>query len=336
MAERGGMLKELFLKNWGLKILAVLLAMLSFYAIGNVTSEEKTFQIPVVAQLPAGVAVHAQNPTTVNVTFRGSEENIRQLDETKILATVKLKGEEQEGTHNITLKPRDIDGASHVRVVNIQPNAVELTLDTEAEKEVAVTEPQIDGTPLLGSVTIEYEPQIVTVRGPSRRLKDETFVSVSTERIDVEGRVASFSRLTKVLRPHEWVSSIEPAEVLVKVSVVTESVIREWTNVAVRVIVEPDCKKSFLLQPDVVNISLVGSSEILKNMGDDAVRVFVDCVGIDASVNYELPVEVHLPAQGDLNARADPEVINVTASSTRPESKTVDDEKKSAEAPVDE
>ncbi|MBN2302245.1 MAG: YbbR-like domain-containing protein, partial [Lentisphaerae bacterium] len=210
MATRWRQLSEPLLNNWKLKVLAFVLALMSFFAIQNEISFEAPYSIPIVVLVDQpGIAILDQNPMTADVTFRGSEEDLRRLDQRQIKAMVRLKVTYPSGSESVRIGPQNIEGISGVRVVNVQPSTVTLTFDHEEEKKVAVTRPTIIGTPFVGKVEIDCEPQTVTIRGPKLRLAEVN--SVSTEPVDVEGRVESFSKQLRVLSPSDtWISHIKP------------------------------------------------------------------------------------------------------------------------------
>lgn len=304
--------KRFFLNNWRLKILAVLSAGLCFEGIRSATSDRAVYELPVEAALDPGLAVHTQDPMTVKVHFQGAREDLRWLDQKALRAVVRPKAVDPDGTETIMVSPRDIQGhPATVRVVNIEPPIVHFTYDREVEKFVEVAPPQVTGTPVVGKVRVEYEPRVVKVRGPERRLEAEAFSAVSTEPIDVSGKVTSFTRRLKILYPEDWVSEVDPPEVLAKVNIVTESAVKAWTNVPVRAVVEAGTTAKALFEPPAVRVSLFGRAELVETVSQDAVKVFVDCLGLDPSAAYELPVNVYLP-DPELKARVEPGTVRVT------------------------
>ena len=302
--------RGLFRTNWELKLLALLLGAMSFYAIRGTTSFEVPYNVPLEVKVEKGIAILDQDPLTVDVTFRGSQQDLSDLDQRRIRAVVTPRETDAAGSVTVPVTPGDVTGAAGVRVVKVRPNAVSLTFDRETEKKVAVRKPEILGRPLIGKAEAEYEPRFVTIRGPRRRLKDKE--SVSTEPVDVDGRVESFSKKVRVLPPGDaGVSQIEPAEVTVKVSIVTESVSREFEDVPVLAVIKPGRASDVYCEPAAVVVSLRGRAELLENLQPDSVTAFVDCTDLTVAATYELPVQVHLPPQVDVNAETVPKTVTV-------------------------
>jgi YbbR domain-containing protein len=303
-------LKSLLFDNGKLKLLAVLLAILSFYAIRGTMGFEVGYDVPVTIEVEKGIAVLDQDVRTVEVTFRGSQEDLRRLNHGNIKAVVRPTEQGSAGSAQISIDPRDIAGAAGVRVVKIQPAGVRVTFDREIEKTVQVNTPKTVGAPLVGQASISYEPRFVTIRGPRRRLQNTH--SVSTEPVDVDGRVQSFSKTVRVLSPaDQWVSQIEPSDISVKVAIVTDSISREWARVPVLAAIPPGKELRVHFDPDSVKITLAGRPELVNRVEADSVKAFIDCSGLDTSATYELPVSVRYPCGADTSAKVEPETVTV-------------------------
>ncbi len=304
-------IKNAFVHNWQLKLLAMFVAFLSYYAIRGLTRYEKEHDIAVEVEVAEeGIAILDQDPMTVRVLFRGSHDDLLRLDQRQLKVIVNAKTDSPDGAEFVEIRPRNVEGASGVSVVKIDPSTVHLTFDREIEKIVPVAKPTTSGTPLIGDAELDFDPDSVTIRGPRRALSDVKIVK--TEPIDVEGRGASFSTRAKVFLPGDTgVTQIEPPEIKVRVNIVTELISRGWTNVSVLAVVERGliCDVSF--EPAVVDVFLHGRAEVLDSIPEKAVKVFVDCIELRESGTRILPVNVHLPAGLDVNATVEPKTVRV-------------------------
>ena len=308
-------LKNVQVDNWHMKLLSLVLALLTFYAIRGATSFEFSFTVPLEVEVESGVAILDQ-PKTVEVTFRGSQEDLRGLDGRQIRAVVKPKVKDTAGSMMVAIGPEQIIGHSGVRVIRVRPDTAAIAFDHEVEKMFRVLKPKMVGTP-GGKVEIDYTPQYVRITGPRRSLRDREVVE--TEPIDVGGCVQSFSKRVRVLSPSDTgVIRIEPAEITITANMVTESVSKELTNMPVRAVVEAGSTNSVRLRPGSVNVSLHGRVEVIDRVADDSIRVFVDCVGLDPLESYELPVNVHLPSGVDVTATVEPQMVKVNFETPRP------------------
>lgn len=301
-----------FINNWHLKLLAVLLAIFAYHAIMAATSYEVLYDLPVKVELDEqrspDVAILDQDAKSVKVTFRGSQEDLRRLDQSELKIVVHPKADDRKEW--ISLTANHVEGARGVTPVQFIPATIMLAFGRQAEKEVTVLAPVAVGTPLAGHVELDYHPKTVRLRGPIERLKDRN--AVATEAVDVDGRVASFTRLVKVLAPNDiWVSRITPSEVTVNVKIVTESVDRKWEKLSIQVLLDAQSPSGAVrLEPKEASVSVSGRAQLVEKIPQDAVSVYVDVRGLQPG-RYELPTRVILPAGLDVRQTAEPAVIKV-------------------------
>jgi YbbR domain-containing protein len=244
----------------------------------------------------------------VQVTFRGSQEDLRRLDQGELKIVINPHGGKRKEW--ITLAAYHVEGARGVTPVQFKPATIMLTFGSQAEKEVAVLAPVTIGTPLTGHVELDYQPKTVRLRGPMERLKDRH--AVATEPVDVDGRVASFSRKVKVLAPTDiWISRIEPAEITVQVKIVTESVDRQWEKLPIQVLSDAQTSSGAVrLEPKSASVTVSGRAQLVEKLPQDAVSVYVDVRSLQPG-RYELPARVILPAGLDVRQAVDPATIKV-------------------------
>ena len=303
---------QFFVHNWRLKLLAIAAGALTFYAIRGVTRYEVDYYVPVIVEVAEeGIAVLDQDPKTVLVRFRGSQEDLFRLGQSEIKAVVRATASSADGAERVPLRPRDIEGARGVGVVKLDASEVWLTFDREAEKKVPVAMPELTGTPLAGKAEVDFEPDTVILRGPRRVLKE--VMIVETEPIDIEGRGTSFDRRAKVVPPGDsGVLVIEPPEIKVRVNIVTTTVSRPWTNLAVYAVMANAAGLNVTFDPPHVDVFLHGRDEVLEGIPDSAVMAFVDCGGLEVPGQHRVPGRVHVPAGLDVNATVEPKAVQVT------------------------
>lgn len=299
--------------EWQMKLLALVLAGLTFYAIRGETGAQVTHEdVPVRVTVEEGIAILDQVPRTVAVTFRGAMKDLLRIEPKQIEVVVRPKASNPAGAEKTDILPRDVrHRALGVRVQNVEPDTVSLVFDREVKKTVPVAKPEIIGTPLFGRIEIDYEPKAVVMRGPKRALASQTFVT--TQPIDVEGRAASFRVKLRVLPPPDaGVSEIEPPSVQVTVNVVTETVSREWTNITVLAAIRRDPDMTVVFSPDTVDVSLHGRKDVLNRINPGMVKVFVDCSGQVRPGKQKMPVSVHLPVGVAATASVEPDTVEAT------------------------
>lgn len=303
-------LRTLIINNWVLKLIAVILGTTSFYAIRAVTGIEMQYNVPVYVKVEKGFAVLGQSPHTVEVTFRGSRDDLRGQMMEGIRAVVRPKEAPSEGLHRIPIGPGNIEGAFRVTPISVRPSHVTVTFDREDQKLVAVEEPQLVGRPLVGRARVTWEPHLVSVRGPQSRLSD--LASLPTEPIDVEGRVESFAQNLRILVAGErGILEVRPAEVRAKVEILTEMAKREFPNVRVLTAVPGGSVGRIVVEPPTVKVVLRGRAEFLDSLANEKLEAFVAYSATNHPVNAELPVRVALPPGKDASVEVEPPTVRV-------------------------
>jgi YbbR domain-containing protein len=301
---------QALLRNKGLKLLSLLMGAISWYVIQDAISFE--VEIPNVRlqiQVHDGMAILNQSASTVDVTFRGSQEDIQRLDSRRLQAVIDLSGED-EVSREVVLTPRMITGLRGARAVAVHPSRIHVTLDRQAEKLVPVKGRTV-GTPLFGDVdSVSCEPSTVLLRGSAAKLR--TTECVYTQPVDVDGRVESFVRRSAVQPPGDnWVAQIEPADVQVKVNLIRKSITLERKDVPVTALIDPDRALEVDVDPPTVDVVMMGRSAGESMPGEARpVRAFADCVGLAAPGDFI--VQVRVLAGGDMSATARPDSVRVT------------------------
>jgi len=309
MTDNVSLIRELFVKNKRLKLLSFVLATMTWYIIQDTISFE--IEIPDVRldiQVQDGMAILNQSASTVDVTFRGSQDDIQRLDTRRLQAVVELTRESNELSHEIILKPAMIKGVRGVRAVAIHPERIVVKLDRQAEKRVPVKGRTI-GSPLFGQIdAVMCEPSTVLLLGPAQKLK--TTECVYTQPVDVDGRVESFMRRTPVQAPGDnWVAHMEPSDVQVKVTIAGKSAGQLWKNIPVSAVVESG--SSLLVDLDPLSVDVIATRIDPLVTGEKfQVRAFADCIGLTVPGVYTVPV--HVNVTGDSMAVARPDVVKVT------------------------
>ncbi len=300
--------KNFFTKNLGLKGLSILLAVITFYGIQREISFEVSYDIPIEVELNPGIAILEKETEIIHVTFRGAPEDLSKLDQQLLKVSLRSHSGELSGPQRIKITPRNINGARGVTIESIKPSSVMITFDHEVQKSVIIEQPIIQGSPLIGSAELEYNPKVAMVSGSHQRLSD--LQSVTTEPVDVDGRVESFNKTLRILLPGgKGNISVEPKDVLVKVNIITEVVSVTMTNIPVLAITEPGTYSATEFDPPVVTVTLEGSAEVIDNLDFGKVRVFANCLELDTESTNAIPLNVHLPINKNISATIEPDSV---------------------------
>jgi YbbR domain-containing protein len=306
-------MKSFFLHNAGIKMLALLTAVASWLAIQETIGFELVLDIPLEINVEQGWAVLHQSEHTVRATFRGAEDDIRQMDPKQVKAIVDLRTNSIAGSGEIAIPLSAIKAPRNINTVGVTPARVQVSLDREQEKKVPV-QSRSAGTPFSGEVeALICDPAVVTLRGPARHLQQTEWVY--TESVDVEGRVEGFTKRCRVLMPGDtWTPVIEPPEVQVKVIISERTETLIWDDVPISVVVKPQTLWKIEVLPPRVRVVLTGPPKILAELKSSPPKAFVECLDLDASLSYELPVQVFLPAGKTVGTSVEPRTVRVLVS----------------------
>lgn len=304
-------MKLVFLSHFGLKIVSILLAAVSWLAIRETISFEISISnIPLQIQTGGGWAVFRQSDNAVTATFRGSQEDIRLMDHKQIKVVIDLRTNAIAGALDVAVTPQAVRGIRGVRAVQVYPERVRISLDHESEKVVPV-KGRTTGKPFSGEVEeIICEPAVVRLRGPAQQLQQTEWVY--TDPVDVEGRIEGFTKRCRVLPPSDtWSPRIDPLDVQVEVVIAEKTGSLEWKDVPVAAVGNPEAPHKADITPTRVTVMVMGTPEALEDLKTVAPKAFVDCVDLNPSLTYDLPVQVYLPPGHSVSVSADPPYAHI-------------------------
>ena len=322
---------NVFRENLSVKILALTLATVAIFSIQRITNQIDEFEVPIQIEVEPGMAILRQDARFAYITCRGSLDDLRRLDQSQLRLLVRTKTTGTAGTEQIPIGLRNVQGVPRsITVTKVRPNLLNLTFDREVQKQVNVARPEIVGRPARGRAELDYSPKIVTVRGPQQRLADLKIIQ--TAPIDVENATVSFSRELPILTDDErGVWEVVPEHISARVNIVTEAINREWTDLPIMILRDPETDLVFKPEPAAVNVNLLGSPQAVNQIQAEDIRVFIDCTTISEPGEHELAAVAHFPGTPDIRAAVNPPVIRVSALPFTPLSRKPDPDGSSVE-----
>ncbi len=213
------------MQNKRIKVASVALALLSWFIVHAIISHERLVrEVPVTVRTDEGWAVLDVSVKQVSILFRGSQEDLRRLEQSPVRVEIdarKLAG----GPHLIRLDSEHVLAAGAARPIYLDPPNVGFVLDPQGEKRVAV-KAVFQGEIVEGAqlTQVRCEPATITLHGPRRRLAG--LDSIPTQPIDLEGRSRSFRKthVALVPLPDTWVANGSMSNVTVEISLAERSV----------------------------------------------------------------------------------------------------------------
>ena len=116
--------------NWVLKVTSLLLAMVTWFFVKAVTSDSRLVEgVPLEVRVKPGLVADT-SAKTVNVTVRGTTEDIRLASRNELYAVLDLTHEDKPGAFTATLSTKAIRHPRRVQVVAVEPANVNVRLTT--------------------------------------------------------------------------------------------------------------------------------------------------------------------------------------------------------------
>jgi len=175
-----------------LKLVSLVLATFTWFFVKGVTSDWRLIEgVPLEVKARPGLTVLQTSAPTINITVRGTREDVRQVSRQDLSAVVDLSHDERLGPITVKLTPKSVRHSRRVQVAEVDPAEVTVNVDEMIERELPV-QPQMGGE-LPANLSIERvvtQPETIKVKGPKTLLNGMT--SIATLPIDVTGRRTSF------------------------------------------------------------------------------------------------------------------------------------------------
>ena len=187
-------------RNWQLKLLAVILAVVVWFFVVSANRSQFGFAAPVeyVGLEPRMVLVGTPREA-VDVQVEAARWAAARLAPTDVRVRVDLS-RAREGDNTLQLSAGDVQAPAGVSVVRVSPDWVRVAVATAATRALRVV-PRLRGSPpadvQLGRVVVE--PATVQVKGPRTTIEERA--TVETAPVDVTGLRQSVTRTVGLLLP---------------------------------------------------------------------------------------------------------------------------------------
>ena len=212
------------MKNLGLKLVSLILEGVVWFIV-SAPRREKPIQRIVTASLsivalPSDLVITTEIPTSVAVRVRGRRSELRALASQSLEAAADLS-RAQAGDVIITIGPSGINVPEGIEVFSIVPNQIRFRIEQLRQREVSIR-PLLAGDPPVGYMVGEATtfPDRVLVSGPASQILKLS--EVTTDRIIMTGRTATFVQSVAVVTDSPLVRVISPLTTQVTVPVLAE------------------------------------------------------------------------------------------------------------------
>ncbi|NCC50735.1 MAG: hypothetical protein EOM20_05905 [Spartobacteria bacterium] len=299
-------------ENKSLKLLALVLAVITWYAIqGVINFEIDLIDVPLRIELDKGWAVLDRTADEVDILFKGSQEDLLRLNRDYVEVLLDLRGDDIRGVTELTITPDMVRVPAGIRIVDIRPNRISISLDQEGAKTVPVK------VEMKGTMPDGYEvekvvctPAAVVVKGPLQRISE--IERVRTVPLVLDNRHFSFDERLALASPSEhWTAQMEPEKVKVEVTVNAHTATRLISGVDVHALIKSNYGAGLSIAPARVDVTLKGREEALARLSAKELNAYVECAGLEPAARYELPVRVDVPPDVAVSS-IEPSTVNVT------------------------
>lgn len=273
--ESGGItrrwLRALFLEDWTLKALALLITLGLWYAVTTqrAPATKRLHDVPLEFLLPDNVDIGNDPLDKVDVTLKGSQDKLAVLTARDLVAQVDVT-ELLPGDRNPRLTDKNVsmELPEGVSILEITPRSLTLHLEPVETREVPV-EARFEGAPPEGYSrgAVAVAPERIRVRGPQSHVN--AVERAYTETISLAGRREPFADpQVSVDIPDHKVVPLDAA-VSVRVEIGEEVSERRFTNVPVR----PESGGT--ISPAAAAVTLRGPRSVVEALRAEDVRLVV-------------------------------------------------------------
>jgi YbbR domain-containing protein len=296
-------------RSFGLKLLAVLIALVLWITVAGEHVVERTLRVPLeLRNVPDHLEIVGDPPMTVDVRLRGSSALLGRMEPGDVIAIVDLAAA-RPGSRLFHLRTDEVRHPFGVEVAQITPVTIGLELETSGRRSVQVV-PAVEGDPAPGFVLGRAlsVPDTVEVVGPESRLRELT--NATTEPISVAGQRANVTDTVTIGVSDSALRLARAQSATVTVEVLPAPVERDLPGVPIRWR-NLGPQLTARITPTVLRVTVRGRRPSLDAIRAASIDAFVDLAGLGPG-QYNLRVQVDT-TQNDFGVSSmDPSVVQVT------------------------
>jgi diadenylate cyclase len=205
--------------NLGLKILALLIAIILWASVTRDPMAEVAINVPIeFHHVPENLEISSEVIPQAQIRVSGPARVVRDLAQTDIHPVIDLAGV-TPGEKTFDLTTRQIRLPRGVEFVQVVPTQLRISFDRRMTREVEI-KPRVTGTFASGYRILEakVDPQRIEIAGPEHRVK--MIDSAVTDPVDATGVLGTATFHTNVFIADPLVRPVRPEPV--RVTVTTE------------------------------------------------------------------------------------------------------------------
>jgi YbbR domain-containing protein len=265
--------RDYVLENTGLKVLALLITSVLWLSVASRPVSQVAMNGAIEFNLPESHAVSKYDTLNARVYLEGPRETLDSLRTGQLTVTADMSDVEP-GVRVIALKVDPSRLPTNVRVKEIEPPTITVTVERVVEREVPVT-PRWEGDPPPGYQMVDWQitPPTVRIAGAESQMKELT--RVFTETVRLTDKISSFSEKVAIDigSPNFTISEDSARKVMLQVTIEEERKYRTMENMPVVVLGAPSRARSF---PRAVSVTLYGARSAIDEITISDVSVGIE------------------------------------------------------------
>ncbi len=288
-------MKNLFVRNLGLKLAALLMAIALWRFVGTEESSEMAFFVPLELRgLSSELVVTQGSVDTVNVRVAGPRAQLGKLDSRQLAVHVDLSGI-KPGTSTFLISREKFSLPPGVEVTRVSPAEVPITVEQLVTKVVEIEAVTV-GEPAPGFRLVpeatHIEPRTVSVRVAQSQA--EGLRRIGTLPVELDGARAPFRQRVPVDRGDPRVRSTNPDSVVAFIAIDETWTEKTLENVPIDVRDAP-AGKTAALNPATARLTVRGPLTAVGALTLDDVTVWVDLKGVEKG-EHQLRLQSDVPS----------------------------------------
>ncbi|HEX8143934.1 MAG TPA: CdaR family protein [Pyrinomonadaceae bacterium] len=292
-------LREIFVEDWSLKLLALAITLGLWYAVtGQRTpSTIRLRNIQLQFRLPEEMEISNEPRDTVEIVLSGNKRELQRIKRADLVAYVDIsRYAPGERAVQLTRDSVTMDLPEGIRIEDIEPNVVPLRLEPRIERYVAV-EARLDGKLADGYELygVQVTPDKVRVRGAASHVN--ALPKAPTEVISIGGRKESFTVQQAAIEISDQRVNVLDTVVNVTLDIGEQRTEKSFAGVQVNE------ASGAMARPAIATVTLYGPRSILEQLRPENMQILLD-VSLDGAITPRLQLPPEMEGRVQLRSTA--------------------------------
>ena len=269
--------RDYVLENTGLKVLALLITGVLWLSVASRPVSQVALNGAIELNLPESplLIVSKVETLTARVYLEGPRDALETIRAGQLTVTADMSAVEP-GVRVIPLKvePARNGLPANVRVKDIEPRTIRVTVERMVEREVPIT-PRFEGEPPAGFQVIDWQitPSTVKIGGAESQMREIT--EVSTETVRLTDKTSSFAvqAAIDIGSPNLNLSEDSPRKLMLQVNIGEVRKERVIENIPVSLTGAPLRAHA---NPRMVKVTVYGARSVVDEMTVSDISVDID------------------------------------------------------------